>query len=175
MALGFWVSCLVCLFIFIFLVRCVRWRCLSCRGASKVRGCPSYFWDPLLMFCPKTLLFVQLLPIFIKLLMLTRLFQLDPLENFQETLGPRFFGFPTGPFCAPTSFSFHFLWGDWLHFQKVHQQPILGGGHLLHLWLLLDSYQIIICSYWKQYMQIVLVCSTSKLIWGLHGNSFLLT
>jgi hypothetical protein len=63
------------------------------------------------VFCPKTLLFVLLLPFFIGLSMPIHFFQLDLLASFQETLGPRFFGFPTGPFCAPTSFSFHFLWG----------------------------------------------------------------
>jgi hypothetical protein len=27
-------------------------KCLLCRCVSKVRGCPSSFWDLVLVFCP---------------------------------------------------------------------------------------------------------------------------
>ncbi len=41
--------------------------------------------------------------------------------GFYETFGLMFFRLPkVGPLGAPTNFSPHFLWGDWLHFHKVH-------------------------------------------------------
>jgi hypothetical protein len=38
---------------------------------------------------------------------------------------------PINPFSVPVGFSFHFLWGDQLHFHKVHYVNGLFGGEAL--------------------------------------------
>jgi hypothetical protein len=84
------------------LARCTKWGCLLCKGSFKVSGCPSCFWDHLLVFSLKTFLFVTLFPIIISLSMLVYLFQLDPHAIFLKTFKLRLFGLPTCPFwCTP--------------------------------------------------------------------------
>lgn len=111
----------VCLFIFFLLAKCIRWRCLPCRGVSKVKGCPSCFWDPLLVFCPNTFLSISLFPPYqsfdVNLLLLTWpscMFMGDywaqglwiayrPLECANKFLSPSFMGwsssFSQSPLC----------------------------------------------------------------------------
>jgi hypothetical protein len=82
----------------------------TCRGAFKIKGHLNCFWDPLSMFCPKTLLFTSLFPSFNIFLTLLHLFWLDLHVSFLETLGPKFFGLHVCLFAMLTSFSPHFSW-----------------------------------------------------------------
>jgi hypothetical protein len=83
----------------------------TCKGAFKIRGCLNYFWDPLSMFCPKTLLFASLFPSFNKISALAHLLWLDLHVGFLQTLGLKFFGLHVCFFNVLIGFSPHFLWG----------------------------------------------------------------
>ncbi len=56
----FWASHLGLLLLFSFCARYVKQGCLSCISLFKVKKYLNYFWDPLLVFCPKNFLFISL-------------------------------------------------------------------------------------------------------------------
>jgi hypothetical protein len=55
-------------------------------------------------------------------------FQHDLHVGFWETFMPKLLGLPINPFSVLVGFSFHFLWGDQLHFDKVRYANGLFGG-----------------------------------------------
>ncbi len=100
------------LFFFFFHLRCVKWKCLPCKGAFKVKGCPNYFWIPSLVFRLKTLLFTLLFPSFIDILLPIHLLWLNLHACFCETFRPKLLGLHAHPLNASIGFSPHLLWGD---------------------------------------------------------------
>jgi hypothetical protein len=80
---------------------------------------------------------------------------------FWVVLKPNLFGLPTCSFGASSNFSTHYFVGDRSHFHRAHCGNNLLGevGHLMHLTLLLDFYQIIVHFYWRQQVSKVMVYS----------------
>jgi len=92
-----------------FFTRCDGWGCSSCKCIFKVRGCASSCWDPLMMFCPKTL--------FILFIFFYRPFDINspfltwPSCKFLDVFWAQIIWISYKPFCCVVWFFPHFLWG----------------------------------------------------------------
>jgi hypothetical protein len=92
---------------------------LACKCTLEVKGCSSSFSDLLLMFCPKTFLFVMLFIPYWSLNICLHLL-MQPSCRFLGNCWAQVLGLLTSPLGAPTSFPLYFSWGDWRHLHKVH-------------------------------------------------------
>ncbi len=116
----------ICFFYFFLFTKRVGWKCSPCKCIFEVKGCPSIFWDLLLVFCLETF-FVLFILSFANLLTPVCFFQHNFHVGFWASLVPKLFGLPIGPLGALSCFFPHFSWGDWLHFHKTHYTNNLFG------------------------------------------------
>jgi hypothetical protein len=65
-------------------------KSLLCRGASRIGGHPSCFWDPILMFCAKAFLFISCVSTPPELLTPICILRFNLHVNFQEAFRPKY-------------------------------------------------------------------------------------